>query len=84
MLARRKRVLAKIEQSERGEEPLTVDEVTADPEKERHSWKQIEKSERRLEKLVTDGTQLVSNVRVAGDSKEASRKQEEEELKKYR
>ena len=55
-----------------------------DPEKERKSYKQTEKSDLRLEKLVTDGTQLVTNVSVAGDSKEVLRRQEEDEAKKSR
>ena len=37
-----------------------------------------------MEKLVTDGSQLVSNVSVAGDSKEVLRRQEEEEARKAR
>ena len=40
---------------------------------------QVVLSEQRLEKLVSDGTQLVSNVVVAGDSKEVQHRVEEEE-----
>ena len=50
-----------------------------DPQKNRISTKQIKKSEVRLEKLATDGTTLVTNVKVAGDSKEVTRRQEEDE-----
>ncbi len=86
--ARRKRVETRIEAARRaamGEEPLsTEDELASDPEKERKSRKQMDKSELRLEKLKTDGTQLVTNVAVAGDSKEMQRREEEEEARKAR
>lgn len=50
-----------------------------DEEKERVSWKQVEKSFLRLDKLSSDGNELVSNVRVAEDAREVqSRKQQEE------
>lgn len=55
-----------------------------DPEHHRASFKQSKKSQVRLEKLVTDGTTLVTNVKVAGDSKEVTRRQDEEEAKKAR
>ena len=55
-----------------------------DPEKDRESHKQTEKSELRLEKLITDGTQLITNVAAAGDSKEVLRRQEDEESRKAR
>jgi len=57
---------------------------TRDPETRRTSTKQIVKSEQQLDKLVTDGTTLVTNVKVAGESKEVSRRQEEDEAKKSR
>lgn len=58
--------------------------VKVDPERERKGRQQEEKSGLRLEKLVTDGSQLVSNVAVAGDSKEVLRRQEEEEARRAR
>lgn len=58
--------------------------MEVDPERERRGRQQEEKSGLRLEKLVTDGSQLVSNVSVAGDSKEVLRRQEEEEARKAR
>lgn len=85
--ARRQRVEARIEAARRaamGEEPRSTEEEPSDPERERRSWRQVEKSELRLEKLKTDGTQLVSNVAVAGDSKEVERRREEEEARKAR
>ena len=53
-------------------------------EKDRISSKQVQQSEVRLDKLVTDGTTLVTNVKVAGDSKEVSRRLEEDEEQKSR
>ena len=58
--------------------------MEVDPERERRGRQQEEKCGLRLEKLVTDGSQLVSNVSVAGDSKEVLRRQEEEEARKAR
>lgn len=54
------------------------------PHEDRISYKQVSKSGLRLEKLITDGTTLVTNVKVAGDSKEVGRRQDEEETKKAR
>ncbi len=55
-----------------------------DPERERVSSKQTLMSNVRLEKLSTDGTQLVTNIAVAGDSKEVSRRMEEDEARRAR
>lgn len=55
-----------------------------DPEVNRISSKQIKKSEVRLDKLVTDGTTLVTNVKVAGDFKNVMRRQDENEAKRAR
>ena len=85
--ARRRRVETQIEAARRvalGQEPQETVEEVPDPEKERGSRKQVDKSELRLEKLVTDGSQLVTNVAVAGDSKEVLRRQEEEEARRAR
>ena len=60
------------------------DEEEEHPEKDRISSKQIKQSEIRLNKLLTDGTTLVTNVKVAGDSKEVARRQEEDEAKRAR
>ncbi|GFO13898.1 dynein regulatory complex protein 1-like [Plakobranchus ocellatus] len=48
------------------------------------SRKQIEDSRLRLTKLRKDGFELVSNIRVAGDAREASRRTIEEEAKRHR
>ena len=58
--------------------------MITDPEKERKSYKQTLTSELRLEKLFTDGTQLVTNISVAGDSKEVARRQDETDSRRAR
>ncbi|KGL72752.1 Dynein regulatory complex protein 1, partial [Tinamus guttatus] len=55
---------------------------TEEEEKEqRGSHKQVEESRQRLAKLLFEGTQLVTNIQVAADSREAQRRAEEAELK---
>ena len=48
------------------------------------SRKQMEESRLRLTKLKDDGTELVTNIRVAGDAREANRRIEEEEARRQR
>ena len=87
MALRRKRVGAKIEEIRRqtlGIKPKTPVKEDSDPEKKRTSSIQIVKSKQRLEKLATDGTQLVTNVAVAVDAREVGRRQEEDEGGKAR
>ena len=55
-----------------------------DPEKERKSRQQVERSELRLDKLSTDGSELVSNVVVAEDAREVQYRQEQEEARNAR
>ena len=84
---RRSRIRAKIEearQKELGIRPKTPPKDDSDPEKDRMTSKQIAKSKERLKKLISDGNQLVSGVIVAGDSREVSRRFEEDETKKAR
>ncbi|XP_010213706.1 PREDICTED: dynein regulatory complex protein 1, partial [Tinamus guttatus] len=58
---------------------------TEEEEKEqRGSHKQVEESRQRLAKLLFEGTQLVTNIQVAADSREAQRRAEEAELKLQR
>ena len=61
-----------------------VVEQDIDPEKERKSWRQLEKSALRLDKLTTDGSELVSNVVVAEDAREVQCRLEQEEARKTR
>ncbi|NWY06334.1 DRC1 protein, partial [Nothoprocta ornata] len=59
--------------------------TTEEEEKEqRGSHKQIEESRQRLAKLLFEGTQLVTNVQVAADCREAQRRAEEAELRLQR
>ena len=58
---------------------LQVVEEVVDEEKERKSFQQREKSHLRLDKLTTDGSELVSNVLVAEDAREVQCRQEQEE-----
>ncbi len=84
---RRSRVRVKIEearQKELGIRPKTPLKDDSDPEKDRMTSKQIAKSKERLKKLISDGNQLVSGVIVAGDSREVTRRFEEDETKKSR
>lgn len=64
--------------------PYKVVEETVDPERERKSRQQVEKSELRLDKLCTDGSELVSNVIVAEDAREVQYRQEREDVHKAR
>ena len=84
---RRKRVAAKIEENRRqaqGIKPPSPVKQKIDPERARTTYKQTIKSKERLEKLVTDGTQLVTNVAVAVDAREVKRRQEDDEGRKAR
>ncbi|XP_013068479.2 dynein regulatory complex protein 1-like [Biomphalaria glabrata] len=60
------------------------EEVKKEKEVIRKSRKQIEDSRQRLTKLKQDGFELVSNVRVAADAREASRRAQDDEAKRVR
>ncbi|KAL3890634.1 hypothetical protein ACJMK2_002915 [Sinanodonta woodiana] len=82
--ARRTRIHKRIEAAKRaalGEDPNDKKEVKEELSKSRQ---QIEKSRLRLTKLKQDGFELVTNIRVAGDAREAFRRNEEEEAKRIR
>ncbi|KAM3932446.1 dynein regulatory complex protein 1 isoform 1-T1 [Leptodactylus fuscus] len=82
--ARRLRIAARIEAKRRealGEDPSTVNVRKETPRK---SYKQMDDSRQRLGKLVSDGTQLVTNIQVAADARETQRRVEEEELRRLR
>ena len=64
-----------------GEDPNDKKEVKEEMSKSR---KQMEESRLRLTKLRDDGFELVTNIRVAGDAREASRRLEEEEARRQR
>ncbi|XP_075454867.1 dynein regulatory complex protein 1 isoform X2 [Ascaphus truei] len=82
--ARRLRIAGRVEAKRRealGEDPNAKKELTEEPRK---SHRQIEDSRQRLAKLVSDGTQLVTNIEIATDARETQRRAEEEELKTLR
>ena len=84
---RRERVKARMEAARReakGEQPHEYEDKEKDVEMDRRSKKQMEDSKQRLDKLISDGTHLVTNVRAAGDSKEVQQRAEEDEAKKTR
>ncbi|KAK0055480.1 dynein regulatory complex protein 1, partial [Biomphalaria pfeifferi] len=60
------------------------EEVKKEKEVIRKSRKQIEDSRQRLTKLKQDGFELVSNVGVAADAREASRRAQDDEAKRVR
>ncbi|XP_032071985.1 dynein regulatory complex protein 1 [Thamnophis elegans] len=82
--ARRARIAVRLEAKRRealGEDPDAKKFVE---EEQSRSYKQIEDSRQRLAKLLLDGTQLVTNIQVAADAREAHRRSEEEELTRQR
>ncbi|XP_067414566.1 dynein regulatory complex protein 1 [Emydura macquarii macquarii] len=82
--ARRLRIAARLEAKRRealGEDP---DAKKAEAEELSRSHKQTEESRQRLAKLLSDGTQLVTNIQVAADARETQRRAEEDELKRQR
>ncbi|XP_063771047.1 dynein regulatory complex protein 1 isoform X2 [Pseudophryne corroboree] len=84
IVARRLRIAARIEAKRweaHGEHPDSTKSQTEGP---RRSHKQIEDSRQRLSKLVSDGTQLVTNIQVASGARETQRRSEEEELRRLR
>lgn len=70
-----------IDRAAMGEDPNEKKEVMEELSKSR---KQIEDSRLRLTKLDKDGYELVTNIRVAGDAREAMRRTDEEEAKRLR
>ncbi|XP_053565468.1 dynein regulatory complex protein 1 [Bombina bombina] len=82
--ARRLRIEARRDAKRRealGEDPNAQTQQREEP---RNSHKQIEDSRQRLTKLVSDGSQLVTNIQVAADARETKRRAEEEELRRQR
>lgn len=82
--ARRVRIDVRVEAAKRaamGEDPNDKKEIKEELSKSR---KQIEESRLRLTKLKQDGNELVTNIRVAGDAREALRRTDEEDSKRVR
>ncbi|XP_028408430.1 dynein regulatory complex protein 1-like [Dendronephthya gigantea] len=84
--ARRLRIQRRIEAAKReanGEEAISKKPI--DSEKDScKSRKQIEESRQRLLKLKSDGTELVTNIQVAGDARENVRRVEDDENRRQR
>ncbi|XP_071854027.1 dynein regulatory complex protein 1-like [Apostichopus japonicus] len=83
--ARRIRIAKRIEVARReamGEDPNAKKKEAK--EEQSKSRRQVEDSRQRLSKLTTDGFELVSNVEVAANSREAQRRAEEEETVRLR
>nr|XP_027311269.2 dynein regulatory complex protein 1 [Anas platyrhynchos] len=84
--ARRRRIAARLDakrQQALGEDEEPKEEVEEE-EEERRSHKEVEESQQRLAKLLFEGTQMVTNIQVAADSRETQRRAEEAELKQQR
>lgn len=60
------------------------EEVTEVEQHHSVSQKQRDESYTRLKKLLEDGFEMVTNIRVAGDAREISRRIEEEEARRQR
>ncbi|XP_077187306.1 dynein regulatory complex protein 1 [Paroedura picta] len=82
--ARRIRIAARLEAKRREALGEDADAKKLVEEEKSRSYKQIEESRQRLAKLLLDGTQLVTNIQVAADAREAQRRSEEEELSRQR
>ena len=61
---------------------LQEDKGDAGDNRNGQSPKQVKQSEARIMKLIEDGETLVTNVKVAGETKEVTRRQEEDEAQK--
>ncbi|XP_039604242.1 dynein regulatory complex protein 1 isoform X1 [Polypterus senegalus] len=82
--ARRLRIAARVQARKReteGQHDTHHQEVTKELSR---SQKQREQSRRRLNKLQSDGTELVTNIQVAVDARESQRRTEEAEAKRQR
>jgi len=60
------------------------DEVAEVEQHQTVSQKQREESYARLKKLLEDGFEMVTNIRVAGDAREITRRLEEEQTRQQR
>uniref|UniRef100_A0A8C8HBK5 Dynein regulatory complex protein 1 n=1 Tax=Oncorhynchus tshawytscha TaxID=74940 RepID=A0A8C8HBK5_ONCTS len=77
--ARRLRIAARSEAKKRqelGDDSREKKEIKEEARKSQH---QVEQSEKRMIKLQSDGTELVTNIQVAADSRESQRQTEVEE-----
>ncbi|XP_029588870.1 dynein regulatory complex protein 1 [Salmo trutta] len=82
--ARRLRIAARIEAKKRQELGDDSHEKKEIKEEARKSQHQVEQSEKRMIKLQSDGTELVTNIQVAADSRASQRQTEVEEAHRLR
>lgn len=82
--ARRLRIAKRVEAARKALLGEALEEKKEVKEEISKSRKQIEDSRLRLTKLRKDGFELVSNIRVAGDAREAARRTIEDEAKRHR
>ncbi|KAL7888783.1 hypothetical protein AOLI_G00037570 [Acnodon oligacanthus] len=83
--ARRLRIAARSEAKKRQElEVDSQEKEDIEEEEARTSQTQVEQSERRMVKLQTDGTELVTNILVAADARESKRRAALEEARRLR
>ncbi|XP_042321287.1 dynein regulatory complex protein 1 [Sceloporus undulatus] len=82
--ARRLRIAARLEAKRREALGEDAEAKKLVEEEQSRSRKQTEESRQRLAKLLLDGTELVTNIQVAADAREAHRRSEEEELTRQR
>jgi len=82
--ARRIRIAKRVEAARKALLGEDLDEKKEVKEEISKSRKQIEDSRLRLTKLRKDGFELVTNIRVAGDAREAARRTIEDEAKRHR
>ncbi|XP_052085972.1 dynein regulatory complex protein 1-like [Mytilus californianus] len=82
--ARRLRITRRIEAAKRAERGEDLDDAKEAKEELSKSRKQIEASRLRLTKLIEDGVELVTNIRVGCDAREAARRTDEEVKKQDR
>ncbi|XP_015112536.1 dynein regulatory complex protein 1 [Diachasma alloeum] len=72
-LARRIRIQRSLEAQKKRHDPTEDEAIVEKTETE----KQIDASEELLQKLITEGNEIISNVRVANDAREVARREDE-------
>ncbi|XP_063984199.1 dynein regulatory complex protein 1 isoform X2 [Diachasmimorpha longicaudata] len=72
-LARRIRIQRTLEAQKKRHDPTEDEAIVEKTETE----KQIDASEELLQKLITEGNEIISNVRVANDAREVARREDE-------
>ncbi|XP_062857238.1 dynein regulatory complex protein 1 [Trichomycterus rosablanca] len=82
--ARRLRIAARIQARKRRELGDDFQEKEKTEEEARPSQKQVEQSEKHMNKLQEDGTEMVTNILVASDARESKRRAELEEARRLR